>query len=111
MLSISSVPINSKRVEKMKTPITLSGFLGAGKQLSYRVPLKLIKSKSLNNDDGIDTLELQNGCVCCSLVDDMMQSVAKLTALATMGSAIPEHYTNCDHNQCLSRFGWSYSTS
>jgi G3E family GTPase len=90
-------------------PITvMSGFLGAGKtsflqnavknaeglryglvvndMAAVNVDSKLIKRQTSGAPggpfDGIDTMELQNGCVCCTLAEDMMASVSQLVQLA-----------------------------
>ena len=34
------------------------------------------------NGTGVDTMELSNGCVCCSLADDLVGSIIKLVQLA-----------------------------
>jgi len=80
-------------------PITLlSGFLGTGKTTtlqyllenkdnlrigvivndvaSINIDRKLLAKKKDNNEDGI--IELQNGCVCCSLNDELVTSVERL---------------------------------
>jgi len=87
-------------------PVTvLSGFLGAGKtsflqhvigtsdeskrkyglvvndMATVNVDSKLIKAQS-GSFDGIDTMELQNGCVCCTLAEDLMASVSRLVSLS-----------------------------
>ena len=90
-------------------PITvLSGFLGAGKttflrnvldssttkgqsfgllvndMASMNIDGKLLKIQSANQANGldIDTLELENGCVCCTLAEDMLASVSQLAHVA-----------------------------
>ena len=90
-----------------KIPVTvLSGFLGSGKtsflqhvirnsenakqkyglvvndMAAVNVDSKLIKAQTLGSFDGIDTVELQNGCVCCTLADDLMSSVSRLVGLS-----------------------------
>ena len=37
---------------------------------SVNVDSKLIRQQT--SDGGVDTLELQNGCVCCSLAEDLI---------------------------------------
>lgn len=84
-------------------PITvLSGFLGAGKtsflshllnnkkgvrfglvvndMASVNVDAKQIRSQSLGSENGIETMELQNGCVCCNLAEDLIISIVKLVS-------------------------------
>jgi G3E family GTPase len=104
-----------------KMPVTIiSGFLGAGKttflqnlltntkgtkyglvvndMASVNIDSKLIKKQTassspsqLGDFDGVDTLELQNGCVCCNLADDLLLSVAKLTSLAYIRGVQYDH--------------------
>ncbi len=93
-------------------PITiLSGFLGSGKttflqnavrtsngkkyglvvndMASVNIDAKVIKRQVTDQDTednelfkGIDTMELQNGCVCCTLAEDMLASVSRLVSMA-----------------------------
>jgi len=87
--------------EPTPAPITLlSGFLGAGKTsclqnlLTNNEGIKIgivvndvasvnIDSKLLSNPNNViggeETVELQNGCACCSLADELLTSVEKLT--------------------------------
>ncbi|KAG8459926.1 hypothetical protein KFE25_010975 [Diacronema lutheri] len=88
-----------------KTPVTLlSGFLGAGKttllrnMLSNKEGLKIgvvvndmaavnIDAKLMKGVGGgvsapADTIELQNGCACCSAAEEFMQALDKLVELA-----------------------------
>ena len=48
---------------------------------SVNVDSKQIKKQNFGIN-GIDALELQNGCVCCSLAEDLIISVSKLVQLA-----------------------------
>ena len=95
-------------------PITvLSGFLGAGKttflqhvlsnkegkrfglvvndMATVNVDAKQIRQQSIGSDDGIDTMELQNGCVCCTLAEDMIASVSKLISLSEIKGSKYDH--------------------
>jgi len=90
---------------KPKIPITLlAGFLGSGKTsalqnllsnndgvkigiivndvASVNIDQKLIANPNQNTNalDENDTIELQNGCACCSLADELLTSVEQLTA-------------------------------
>jgi len=81
-------------------PITLlSGFLGSGKTTTLKhllensegvrigvivndvanvnIDAKLIKSTT-SEEDRVNTIELQNGCACCSLADELLTSVQSL---------------------------------
>lgn len=101
----TSTPTLKKKKVKSVMPITvISGFLGAGKTtfLSYllnnqqglkfglvvndmanvNIDAKQVRSQSLQSADGIDTMELSNGCVCCSLAEDLVASISKLVSLA-----------------------------
>lgn len=48
---------------------------------SVNIDAKLIKRSSFESPL-IDTLELQNGCVCCSLADDMMVTIRQFVLMA-----------------------------
>lgn len=114
LASVSSVPKSDyDRTKQM--PITiLSGFLGAGKTSflqhvlgsqtgvkfglvvndmgAVNVDAKQIKQQTIGTGiDGIDTLELQNGCVCCSLAEDLISSVSQLVAIADRKEANYDH--------------------
>ncbi len=87
--------------EKKVPPMTLlSGFLGSGKtttlqnMLTNKEGIKIgvvvndvasvnIDSKLLSNPNNVigseETVELQNGCACCSLADELLTSVEQLT--------------------------------
>ena len=92
-----------------KIPVTiLSGFLGSGKtsflqklvnsnensknriglvvndMAAVNIDAKQIKQKTLGTFDGIDTMELQNGCVCCTLAEDLLASVTRLVTLSDL---------------------------
>jgi G3E family GTPase len=57
---------------------------------SINVDSKLIRQQTMSKDrDGVDTIELQNGCVCCSLAEDLVISIAKLV---TISDAKQERY-------------------
>jgi G3E family GTPase len=60
---------------------------------SVNIDAKQVKSQTLqqqqvggNKEGGsdIETMELQNGCVCCSLSDDLMASISRLVNMANM---------------------------
>jgi len=95
-------------------PITvLSGFLGAGKtsflqhtlsgregktfglvvndMATINVDAKQIRRQSLSSEDGIDTMELQDGCVCCTLAEDLIASVSKLVSLSDLKNTRYDH--------------------
>ena len=95
---------NEEQEKKKKIPpppmTLLSGFLGSGKTTtlqklltnndnikigvvvndvaSVNIDSKLLSNPN-NNIIGEETIELQNGCACCSLADELLTSVEKLT--------------------------------
>ena len=102
VLALSSQP---------KIPITiLSGFLGAGKTTllqnllenkqglkiavvvndvaSVNIDSALVKDSTTTTQGGKSDgmVELQNGCACCSLADELMTSVAQLVTMSDMKS-------------------------
>ena len=112
--SDTSNALGTKETNSSVMPITvLSGFLGAGKTsflqhtLSARqgkrfglvvndmatinVDAKQIRRQSLSSDDGIDTLELQDGCVCCTLAEDLIASVSKLVSMSDLKDTKYDH--------------------
>jgi G3E family GTPase len=70
---------------------------------SVNIDAKQIKSQTMqqqqlqgevNNKEGggdIETMELQNGCVCCSLSDDLMASISRLVNMANMKTGSPPY--------------------
>ncbi len=95
---------NDNTLKDHRTPITvLSGFLGAGKttylnylldnreglkfglvvndMASVNIDAKQVRTQTLQSNSGIDTMELQNGCVCCSLADDLIASISRLVSV------------------------------
>ncbi|CAM9863458.1 unnamed protein product [Chrysoparadoxa australica] len=96
-----------------KVPVTLlSGFLGAGKTTvlqeilenkeglrvgvivndlaSVNVDGKLVRDYS-SSDDTVQMVELQNGCVCCSVSDELFSSVYQLLDVASMRGVPYDH--------------------
>ncbi len=88
----------------MRIPVTIvSGYLGAGKttlintllreEHGLRLAVLVNDFGSINIDaalietEAVDSIALSNGCVCCSLSDDLVQSVHQLLA----GDAKPDH--------------------
>lgn len=99
---------------KGPVPITvLSGFLGAGKtsflsntlanrgntkfglvvndMATVNVDAKQIRQQTMDPFGGIDTMELQDGCVCCTLAEDMIASVSKLITLSDLKKERYDH--------------------
>eukprot|EP00306_Pavlova_sp_CCMP459_P001453 CAMPEP_0185178876 /NCGR_PEP_ID=MMETSP1139-20130426/31728_1 /TAXON_ID=298111 /ORGANISM="Pavlova sp., Strain CCMP459" /LENGTH=505 /DNA_ID=CAMNT_0027744709 /DNA_START=3 /DNA_END=1520 /DNA_ORIENTATION=+ len=98
-------------------PVTLlSGFLGAGKTTLLRhllqnkeglkvavvvndvaavnIDAKLVKGNVTSTEGGgaaDDTVELQNGCACCSMAEEFMQSIDKLVELADTRGQLYDH--------------------
>lgn len=93
-------PITSNSVST-KVPITvLSGFLGSGKSTfisnviskkdaSTNIGILVNDVASVNIDakllhrqkvDGIDIIEMQDGCICCSISDDLLGVLDKLVS-------------------------------
>jgi len=90
-----------------KVPVVLlSGFLGTGKTTLLRhwlenaegrigivvndvatvnIDSKLVQQRKYDSDGQIDAIQLQNGCACCSLGDELMMSIYELLELATEG--------------------------
>ncbi|CAE8609230.1 unnamed protein product [Polarella glacialis] len=86
--------------------VLLSGFLGAGKTSllkhwlenaegrigivvndvgAVNIDAKLVKQSKYGGDGKIDAIQLQNGCACCSLGDELLVSIYDLLDLATEG--------------------------
>ena len=105
---------STQRGWKPPMPITvLSGFLGAGKTTflnnllanekglkvglvvndvaSINVDAKQIRSKTLTSSGTVDTMELQNGCICCSLAEDLIASISKLVSLSELKKERYDH--------------------
>ncbi len=95
-------------------PITvLSGFLGAGKtsflnhliknqdshkfglvvndMATINVDAKQIRHQTFGSADGIDTMELQNGCICCSMAEELIASVSKLVTMSEIKGSRYDH--------------------
>jgi len=104
---LSSIVPPESTPSKGPMPITvLSGFLGAGKtsflshtlnnqkglkfglvvndMATVNVDAKQIRQQNFDSLTGIDTMELQDGCVCCTLAEDLIASVSKLVSLADL---------------------------
>lgn len=110
---ISESSTNTPDLTSSKMPITvLSGFLGAGKttflqkvlnssgELKYglvvndvasiNIDSKLVRKQTMFKN-GVESIELQNGCVCCSLAEDLMASVSKLVSIAEVKGERYDH--------------------
>ena len=93
--------LNDIKDEKKTVPVTLlSGFLGSGKTSTLKnilenrsgikvgvvvndvanvnIDAKLISNPNEVSTDENGTVELQNGCACCSLADELLTSVQSL---------------------------------
>jgi len=107
---------NSSSKNNKKIPVTLlSGFLGTGKTSTLQhllenkeqlrigvivndvaavnIDRKLIAASSFNNNDNNDgsmLVELQNGCACCALQDELLFSVEKLITGRTLDAIVIE---------------------
>lgn len=95
-------------------PVTiLSGFLGAGKttflqhtlanrgtqkfglivndMATVNVDAKQIRQQTFDSSNGITTMELQDGCVCCNLSEDMFASLSNLLSVADLKKESYDH--------------------
>lgn len=45
---------------------------------TVNIDAKLLKDNSFNNSENIQMAQLENGCICCSISDDMCQSILDL---------------------------------
>lgn len=115
-LSNPSVAMSQESVSNTdnRIPVTIiSGFLGAGKttflenilsqngekryglvvndMASINIDSKLIKSKASLSSQNIDMIELQNGCICCNLSNDLLVTVAQLASLAEVKGFTYDH--------------------
>jgi len=92
---LSSLPHQSLLSSKPRLPVTvISGFLGSGKTtlvnhiLANQHGLKVAVIVSEIGDIGIDceliigtgkdTVELSNGCICCSLNNDLVDAISRV---------------------------------
>lgn len=105
--------LRKNKAPTKKIPVTvLSGFLGTGKttflnnllsnregkkfglvvndMASVNIDAKHVLSQT-RDADGVDTMELSNGCICCSLSEDLMASISRLMDLSSKKG------TNYDH--------------
>lgn len=58
---------------------------------TINVDAKQIRQQSFGNYDGIDTMELQDGCVCCTLAEDLIASVSKLVSMSDIKNSKYDH--------------------
>ncbi len=108
-----SIMASQDKLPKQMPITVLSGFLGAGKtsflnhalsnnngikfglvvndMATVNVDSKQIRQQNIASVDGIDTMELQNGCVCCSLAEEMIASVSKLVSLSELKGTRYDH--------------------
>eukprot|EP00290_Baffinella_frigidus_P034367 CAMPEP_0180332516 /NCGR_PEP_ID=MMETSP0988-20121125/42577_1 /TAXON_ID=697907 /ORGANISM="non described non described, Strain CCMP2293" /LENGTH=577 /DNA_ID=CAMNT_0022320173 /DNA_START=26 /DNA_END=1760 /DNA_ORIENTATION=+ len=106
-IDILQYPLEIGRVCQLVPLTLLSGFLGAGKTTTLKhvlenregkrvavvvndlaevnIDFKLLRQKPVGEDDDLDlddTVELENGCACCTAGGDLMDSVLKLVRLS-----------------------------
>jgi G3E family GTPase len=107
----SSIP-ELDEVEDARVPVTvLSGFLGVGKttllqkmlankeglrigmvvndMAAVNVDAKLVRDDP--NAKGADSVQLQNGCVCCTMSEELLASVQQLMELSTTKGFTYDH--------------------
>lgn len=94
--------------EKVPVPvILLSGFLGTGKTTllkhwlehaegrigvvvndvaSVNIDAKLIKEQKVSDNAQVNTIQLQNGCACCNLGDELLATISDLVQLSAGGT-------------------------
>jgi G3E family GTPase len=58
---------------------------------SINIDAKLLKKTNSFDSALIDTLELQNGCICCSLADDMITSIRQFLHMAEENGVHYDH--------------------
>eukprot|EP00605_Chrysophyceae_sp_TOSAG23-4_P002820 GSChrysophyteH1.ASY1.ANO1.3105.1 assembled CDS len=106
-------------VTRKSIPITvISGFLGAGKTTFLQQVLNSsatgsdsngaktgksfgllvndvaslnVDAKLLKKQSNVDTLELEDGCICCTLADDMLSSLTRLLELSEKRKSTHDH--------------------
>lgn len=99
---LSTLTLHATKDKQPIPTILLAGFLGSGKTTtlkhllennqsikigtivndvaSVNIDAKLISNTdSYQNKEAGGVIELQNGCACCSLADELMESVMQLT--------------------------------
>lgn len=105
--------LRKKKGPAKKVPVTvLSGFLGTGKttflnnllsnregkkfglvvndMASVNIDAKHVLSQT-RDATGVDTMELSNGCICCSLSEDLMASISRLMDLSSKKGTEYDH--------------------
>lgn len=105
---------NGDEFQDTRVPITLiSGFLGAGKtsmlqsllrnregvrigmvvndMAEVNVDAKLVRDDPGSQGTGVDSVELQNGCICCSMSQELFVSVSQLIELANAKGQTYDH--------------------
>ena len=120
LLSTSASASATVEGTRKSIPITvISGFLGAGKTTFLQQVLDTsskrgsdsdgtqtgksfgllvndvaslnVDAKLLKNQSNVDTLELENGCICCTLAEDMIASVAQLLEISKKRESTHDH--------------------
>ncbi|KAK0534679.1 hypothetical protein OC834_001803 [Tilletia horrida] len=128
--SIDIKPVQPEEIKKEKLPVTiLSGFLGSGKTTLLQYILKgdhgmkvavIVNDIGQFNVDGAllghhasktteKLVQLQNGCICCTLRSDLLQEIGELASKGTFDYLVIESSGISEPQQVAETFAEEFS--